>query len=235
MIAVITSTIKPSAGDGQDIKSYYSYEERLVQTRATLSGLQSNGFDDLFLVDNSPFLNHIQLKELLSDFPQVKLFHIHQYQFVNKGVNELLMLLFIVKYLPAGENIFKISGRYYPTQLFRKPGFKDIAFKGYDFKNKTGTISTRAYWIKDAITFEGFLLKYLNEVFAYPERIVGARSLLKKFNKLFLKKMGESLNISIEFAAANVLKTGPYNITELDMINIEGLVAGASYKEKITE
>ncbi len=133
------------------------------------------------------------------------------------------------------QNIFKISGRYYPTQIFEKPGFKDFAVKGYGYKNKTGTISTRAYWIKDAVTFEGFLLKCLSEVYAYPERIVGAGSLLRKFNGFFLKKTQPPLNISIEFAAANVLKTGSYDVTQLDAINIEGLVAGSGHKEMITE
>ncbi len=235
MIAVVTSTIKPSTEQGGNIKSFYSFEERLDQTRATLSALQSKGFDAIFLIDNSPLLNDLQLRELLSDFPRVKLFHMQQYQFVNKGLNELLMLLFIAKYLPPGQNIFKITGRYYPTELFKKPIFQDIAFKGYNYKNKTGTISTRAYWIKDAVTFEGVLLKCLNEVFAYPERIVGARSLLKNLSSFFFKKTQQPLNISIEFAAANVLKAGSYNTTELDMINIEGLVAGAGHKEKIAE
>ena len=110
----------------------------------------------------------------------------------------------------------------------------DFAVKDYNYYKKNGTISTRGYWVKNAKTMERFLLSCLEELSAYPERIVGVKSLLRL---LFAKKNGSDkrLNISIEFAAANVLKAGTYQVNLLNKLGIEGLVAGADSIEKITE
>jgi hypothetical protein len=233
MIAVVSSTIKPQIKNGKAV-SLFSFEERLEQTKLTLVRLHEHGFEQVFLVDNSPQLNQPQLAELLRDFPDVKVFHLQQYQFLNKGVNELLMMLYLIQYLPADNPIFKISGRYCPSVEFRKPDFADFAFKPYHYHKKNGIVSTRGYWIKNAQIFERFLLSCLDELFAYPERVVGIKSLLRL---LFVEKnvIGNPLNISIEFAAANVLKAGKYKVQLLDSMGIEGLIAGAGTYEKITE
>ncbi|HVS90631.1 MAG TPA: hypothetical protein VHE59_01275 [Mucilaginibacter sp.] len=231
MIAVVSSTIKPRTGDSRT--SFYSFEERLEQTKQTLVRLQQCGFKEIYLADNSPELDPQQLQELLIGFKTLRPFHIRQYHFANKGVSELMMLLYLTSFLPAEQAIFKISGRYYPASDFKEPAFEDFAVKGYHFHTRTGTISTRAYWTKDADTFHRFLLQTLAEVYAYPERIVGVGSF---FRQVFGKKKGAAqLNISIEFAAANVLKQGDFSINLLDNINIEGLVAGADAYEKIQE
>jgi hypothetical protein len=231
MIAVVSSTIKPLIKEDKSL-SFYSFDERLEQTRQTLTRLLECGFDSISLVDNSPLLDQSQLQQLLSDFPEVKVYHLLQYQFLNKGINELLMLLFLIERLPPDQNIFKISGRYYPSQDFKKPDFVDFAVRAYYFKEKSGVVTTRGYWVKDAATFHQFLLWCLDELFAYPERIVGVKSLYKK---LFVEKNPDDpLNISIEFAAANVLKSGYYNVTLLDNIGIEGLLAGAE-NSKVAE
>jgi hypothetical protein len=233
MIAIISSTIKPVIKNEKAI-SFYSFEERLDQTKLTLVRLKEAGFDLIFLADNSPLLDQSELEKLLQDFKGVVIFHLRQYQFSNKGINELLMLLFLTGQLPPNEIIFKISARYYLSPEFKKPDFVDFAVKQYDFKRKTGTISTRGYWVKNTETLHRFLLSCFDELFAYPERIVGLKSL---FRLLFVKKnvIDEPLNISIEFAAANVLKAGNYQVRLLDRIGIEGLVAGANNIEKITE
>lgn len=231
MIAVVTSTIKPGTTD----RSFFSFEERLEQTKHTLTKLQAHGFTDIYIIDNSPALNLESLKDLLKEFPKVNAYHILQFQFINKGINELLMLLFLTEHLPAEGKIFKISGRYYPTAAFSEPDFKDVAVKSYQYKSRTGTISTRAYWAKDVSTMKTFLQNCLIEIYAYPERIVGVKSLGKHLGRLLLKKKTTPLNISIEFAAANILKAHNYQVTFLDHIGIEGLVAGAGQLEKITE
>ncbi len=229
MIAVVTSTIKPAEN-----KSYYSFIQRVDQTIATLQSLQQAGFDEIYLVDNSPELDADGLRLLLKDYSRVHIFHINQYQFNNKGVNELLMLLYICQNLPVDQPIFKISGRYYANAAFKKPEFVDLAVKGYHFPKKTGTISTRGYWIKNSALFEGFLNAAFREVFAYPERIVGLRSLIYKVKTMF-GTHHKPLNISIEFAAANVLKRSQYRVSFLNELNIEGLIAGSDREEKIIE
>ena len=233
MIAVVSSTIKP-ANKNEKVVSQFSFEERLAQTKVTLTALSEHGFREIFLIDNSPLLDKPQLQILLQDFPKVKIFHIQQYQFLNKGINEILMLLYLIEYLPPDQNIFKISGRYHPGEQFEKPDFVDFAVKGHNYKQKTGIISTRAYWIKNAEIFHRFLLSCIDELFAYPERIVGLKSLLRL---LFIKKdvIDDPLNISIEFAGANVLKAGGYKVQLLDSIGIEGYIAGHERGQKIIE
>jgi hypothetical protein len=234
MIAVVSSTIKPREESGQK-RSFYSFEMRLNQTRQTLTRLQECGFSTIYLVDNSPSLDQHALQKMLTDFSSVKVYHILQYQFTNKGINELLMLLFIAEHLTPNEPIFKISGRYYPTPSFVIPHFTDFAIKGYDYVSKKGTISTRGYWVKDAKTMQYFLQCCLTEVFTYPQRIVGIRSLLNNTAQMIFKRPFTPVNTSIEFAAANILKKGKYEVTQLSGIGIEGLVAGAVQHEKITE
>ncbi|HVV54562.1 MAG TPA: hypothetical protein VHC47_04530, partial [Mucilaginibacter sp.] len=143
MIAVVSSTIKPPVKPGKSV-SRYSFEDRLEQTRLTLTRLKEHGFTDIFLADNSPGLDQRELESLLKGFQNMKAYHISQYQFENKGINELLMLLYLTEVIPADQEIFKISGRYYPIDGFQKPEFEDFAVKGYNYQARKGTISTRA-------------------------------------------------------------------------------------------
>ena len=233
MIAIVSSTIQPLANPGQTI-SFYTFEERIEQTKQTLTALRRCGFTKIFLVDNSPLLARGQIQSVLAGFPELEVHHLLQYQFQNKGINELLMLLYMVAYLPANKNIFKISGRYCPDPSFVKPEFNDFAIKGYRYHSKLGTISTRGYWVKDTEVMHRFLLGSLNEIFSYPRRIVGLRSLYNKM-KGVLGKHPPLINISIEFAAANTLKRENYRVTLLDHLGIEGYIAGADKMERITE
>lgn len=232
MIAVVSSTIQPTRL--QQATSFYTYEQRVEQTKLTLLRLRQCGFTEIFLVDNSPLLNKVLIQNILIDFPEVEVHHLLQYQFQNKGVNELLLLLYLIEYVPANQNIFKISGRYYPTEEFKKPDFEDFAVKKYHHAYNYEVISTRGYWVKDADTLHRFLIDCLYEYFAYPEKIVGLRSLYRVF---FRKKDKTTphFNISIEFAAAHVLRSGTYKVTLVDKIGIEGLIAGADRLEKISE
>ena len=230
MVAIVSSTIKPLV---EKAVSFYSFEERLAQTLLTLVRLRDAGFDRVLLADNSPTLSQEELERLLQDFPDINVYYIPQYQFLNKGINELLMLLFLIRHIPPNQEIFKISGRYFPTRDFFKPAFTDFAFKAYDLNKKTGTVSTRGYWAKDAATLQGFLLRCLEEHFSYPTRVVGIKSM---FRQVFsTNKMGNRVNISIEFAAANILKADNYKILLLDNIGIEGYVAGSNKVEKLIE
>jgi len=233
MIAVVSSTIKPVIKN-REITNIYGFEDRLEQTRHTINRLLEVGFDEIYLVDNSPLLSQPQLQNLLQGYHKVNLYHVPQYQFPNKGINELLMLLYATQFLPPYEVIFKISGRYYPAENFEQPYFEDFAVKGLNYHKRNGYISTRGYWVKDVATFENFLLHTVDEVFCYPERIVGPRALLRV---LFTKKdiIKFPLNVAIEFAAANILKSEKYKVKLLDQLRVEGLVAGIGHTEKIAE
>src|SRR3569833_1614960 len=138
MIAVVSSTIKPVIKT-REIANIYGFEDRLEQTKHTIARLLQVGFDEIYLVDNSPLLSQPQLQNLLQGYENVNLYHVPQYQFRNKGINELLMLLYATQFLPPNENIFKISGRYYPAENFEQPNKKDFAVKGHNYDKKTAT------------------------------------------------------------------------------------------------
>lgn len=232
MIAVITSTLQPVNNSS---KGFYNDGERLAQTLQTINSLYQYGFEHVYLVDNSPSLNEPDLQAIFTDFKALKVYHTHQYQFDNKGINELLMLLLLSNHLPKDQPIFKISGRYCLTEQFAVPQFTAFAVKGYDYHSRNGAVSTRGYWVKDADMMQRFLKDCLTEVFAYPERIVGMRSLIKKTIQFAFKRPYTRVNVSIEFAAANVLKRGKLNVTLLSQLGIRGLVAGTNQREEITE
>ncbi|HEK21142.1 hypothetical protein [Mucilaginibacter sp.] len=232
MIAVVTSTLKPG---NNNTKGFYNFDERLSQTIQTLNSLYQHGFEHVYLIDNSPSLTEAGLQAIFTDFKSLKVYHTHQYQFDNKGINELLMLLLVSEHLPKNQPIFKISGRYCLTEQFMVPEFTAFAVKGYDYHSRNGAVSTRGYWVKDADKLQCFLKDCLTEVFAYPERIVGVRSLIKKTIQFVFKRPYIPVNVSIEFAAANVLKRGKLNVTLLSQLGIRGLVAGNNQREEIIE
>ena len=125
MISIVTSTVIPKA------YSYFSVEERYLQTIKTLKVLIAKGFNEIYLLDNS--IVNLDTYRILKDTSnKVKIFQNLQYCFENKGLNEALLILNILSKIPDNETIFKISGRYYPTDQFdaedlsNKLGNKDI-------------------------------------------------------------------------------------------------------------
>lgn len=234
MIAIVSSCIKPFQS-GNQRKSHFSVADREMQTLFTLEKLEAYRFSRIILVDNSVDFDFSHIKK---KFENVEVVHIKQYQFENKGVNELLMLLALVDELPDNEPILKISGRYYPNDGFAANIGTAIDFKvrGYDFESKRGSISTRAYFVRNKQLYKDFLLKTFNEVFLYPGRIVGLRSFIKAIVTSLRKPVFfPNFNASIEFSAARVLKNGNYALDVTDTIGIQGEIAGFEGAEKIVE
>jgi hypothetical protein len=223
MIAIVTSCIKPR--QNKEIKSFFSLSERETQTIFTLQKLKDAGFKEIVLVDNSESYNFSKIESAVTN---VKILPLVQFQFQNKGINELLMLLAAVDVLPADTPIFKISGRYFPNENFsyQFDDQYDFKFKAYQFYSKRGTISTRGYFVKNKEIYSDFLIKTLGEVFVYPQRIVGIRSLINQITGIFKPKFTSTFGTSIEFAAARVIKNGNYRFNIIDTIGIEGQVAG---------
>lgn len=234
MIVIVSSCIKPLQ-NGVQLKSYLSVADREMQTLFTLEKLEAYHFSKVILVDNSVDFDFSNIKK---KFENVEIVHIKQYQFENKGLNELLMLLAIVDELPNNEPIFKISGRYYPNEAFKATigtSF-DFRVRGYDFGTKRGNISTRAYFVKNKQLYKDFLLKTFNEVFLYPGRIVGLRSLIKAMIASVRKPLFfPNFNASIEFSAARVLINDNYTLDVTDSIGIQGEIAGFEGSKEIIE
>lgn len=232
MIAVITSCIHPK--QSENIRSFVPIRERIEQTLYSIERLKAIGFKQIIIVDNS---YEIDFNSILSIHNDIKLIHVRQYQFSNKGINELLMLLTSLDEIPDDTPIFKISGRYYPNELFNSEFNSEFDFKvrSYNFHEKRGTISTRGYFVKNKEIYEDFLLKMLNEVFVYQSRIVGWRSLKIQLKNIFYPIFSEKSNISIEFAGARILKNSDYKIELVETMGIQGQVAGFKNLMEINE
>jgi hypothetical protein len=229
MVAVVTSTIKPAN------HSFFDHSTRLEQTWQTLDSLHQK-IENIFLVDNSPGITQAELESILSNYPHVKKISLQQYQFDNKGITEVMMLLYLCDLLPLNTPIFKISGRY----SFIKPVLNinisaDFIGKGYRFNTKYATVSTRGYWVKDATLFKALLLETLTHIFIYPEKITGILSFFNKLNKALFNKNYIKINTSVEFAMALAIKNSNYSIRLLDDLGIQGYVAGVDKPELITE
>ncbi len=215
-------------------KSFFSLEERELQTINTLEKLKSAGFKQIILADNSA---EYDFSKFGSAVDGVQVIQLKQYQFANKSINEILILLSVLDDVPSDTKIFKISGRYFPTDNFKTEmdDALDFKVKGFDFDTKRSTISTRGYFVKNKIVYEEFLLSCLNELYSYPYRIVGLRSFWNFIQEFFNPKLKSGSYISVEFAAARVLKKGKFKYQLTDILNIKGHIAGLESKELIEE
>ncbi|MEE1883920.1 hypothetical protein [Pedobacter flavus] len=233
MIAIITSCIRPIENTN-DPKSHFSVKERENQTIFTLEKLSALNFKKIIVVDNSVSYD---FNELELRFKHIKFISIKQFQFENKGINELLMLLAEVDELPENTPIFKISGRYYPNEDFNINFNEayDFKVKAYNFDTKRGSISTRAYFVKNKQIYKNFLLKTFIETFTYSHKIVGIRSFIYQLKRIFIKNLPTSISTSIEFAAARVLKNENYKVEFVNKIGVEGQIAGFKELSKIKE
>ncbi|MDB5145714.1 MAG: hypothetical protein JWQ66_4427 [Mucilaginibacter sp.] len=235
MIALITSCINPVEKNLQVKRSHLNVDQRITQTIHTINKLADLPFSKVYLLDNSLSFDFNRLAGKVAGKPVIR--HLQQYQFTNKGVNELLLLLSAITELPDDESIFKISGRYYPNENFVCDLNKgcDFKFKDYDFYSKRGTVSTRAYFVKNKLIYEEFLLACLTEVFSYPKRIMGPRSAFSALKQMVIPEISGESNTSIEFATARVLKGLRYRTQLMETIGIEGQIAGFEKFEIIKE
>lgn len=233
MIAIVTSCIHPKVMPSIT-RSFFSVEEREIQTIHTLNRLKEVGFKQIILADNSVDYDFTKLKSAIDG---VKIIQLKQYQFLNKSINEILILLSIIDEIPENTQIFKISGRYFPADNFSMEINEHIDFKvkGFDFDTKNAVISTRGYFVKNKTIYEEFLLYCLNEIYSYPYRVVGLGSMIKFMKEFFNPSLKKTSNISVEFAAARTLKQGNFKYELTDNLNIEGQIAGLETKELIKE
>jgi hypothetical protein len=233
MIALITSTICPS----NESHSYYNETERYVQTIETIKKLKKTGFSQIYIFDNS--VKGISENQINTDSGfTVNFTHSYQYPFVNKGVNEALLILNNLYQLPDDQRIFKISGRYYPNTHFSLQAMQESSYdfigRGYNFDKRGGIFSTRAYAVKNKALLEQLMVLAIEDMLGYGNGIYGVGSFIKQLTSLFSIKPGTAFQISIEHAVARVLKSHfTYNL--LDQIGIEGLLAGSKHKEFISE
>jgi len=233
MFAIITSTIIPEA------HSYFSVEDRYLQTINTINLLRLKGFEIIFLIDNSKAqIDSFRLVN--STFNNLKIIQTPQYTFENKGLNEALLILNNLSHFPENENIFKISGRYYPNSSFDKKtllkqlGNKEILGICSNIDKDIPFFSTRSYLVKNKRILEEILLLVIDEMIAYGRDINGFKSLIKKINSIHRPSIGTPFKLSLEQSFARVIKNRK-NYVLAKAMNIEGFVAGSSHKDFISE
>ncbi|WP_343523808.1 hypothetical protein [Pedobacter sp.] len=233
MIALITSTIIPKA------YSFFSVEERYHQTIDTINNLKRVGFEEIYLIDNS--IDVIDAERIKSNsFDKVNIVHSAQYNFKNKGLNEALLILDHIHHLPDNQPLFKISGRYSPTEQFNRAillsdlAEKEILGVGDIKKSHSSYFNTRAYLVNNKRTLEAILVSAIEEMIAYGRGINGYKGLLRLLKTIATPQIGTPFQISIEKAFANILNVrGKYKLVE--KINIEGFIAGSESLTFISE
>ena len=183
MIAVISSTIYPSVQTTRDgARSWNTPESRLEQTQKTIQFLVDAGISEIYLADNSG-VNWISTTDTLLKPAKVYIFN--QYQYQNKGISEIYLLLSILEFIPENEPIIKISGRYFMEKNpFQNSIECDLQTKIYRYGIFRSSMSTRCYWVKNKEVYKVFLKTTLCEIFAYSSRIVGPASLAKIIRNL---------------------------------------------------
>ncbi len=228
MIGVISSTIFPS-----DEPMYWGSPRtilpssaRLEQTQGTIVSLLEAGISEINLVDNS---GGQWIPGTENDLQPARVQICDQYQFQNKGISEILMLLSVLPQISNDKPILKISGRY----LLKGPvdmntGNAELAVKLYrpSARDKT-EMSTRCYWVKNREVFEDFLISILRELYSSRAKITGFGSALRLIrNSVFPgndKYPYHDPVDGIEKAAARVLETRRFKVRYLDSLRIEGI------------
>lgn len=226
MIAVVSSTLFPGQAPlyGSD-RSVYSHAERLDQTRGTVQSLVEAGLRDVYVADNSPAAPDARVIESLAP---ASVHHFRdQYQFHNKGISELFLLLLLVESLPGDQPILKVSGRY------RLLGGVELSLDGADvaakWDERNRGISTRCYLVRNRDVYRRFLEDTLSEVYGQAARIRGPRSLLRIVKNSLAATNDHTRyfdpNDSIEQASARALRRPSYRVRRLPALGITGEVA----------
>lgn len=221
MIAIISSTIFPGSPTESTLyRTSVTADERLAQTIATIESLKSAGFSKIYLFDNSGFNWNQEVDPLLSPAIILKF---NSFQYNNKGLSELLMLLHGMQQIPTNEAILKISGRYQLSSPIREESLTTTDFAG---KFHTDTISTRAYYFKNSELMHDVLFEALNKMYAYKHKIVGFRSLIQVVKNAFLNDVATSFydtTISIERGMFDAIKKLRLKTLHLEKLNVSGV------------
>lgn len=227
---LISSTIVPREGrDNSIVKSVHSSEERILQTRRTIESLQTLGYDNIYLFDNS---GREYQETLESAFRNIHLKLFDHYQYDNKGISETFLMLEGIRYVPDNCPIIKLSGRYQiARRLELDTNNYDLAAKIYQHRGRlfrnTETMATRCYVLRNKAIYQSYLIGLLQEMYAYSSRIVGFGS-LKRFltNQFFSENNVYSFfdpSLSVEAASIRVIRNLNLKLCRLDAIGLNGL------------
>lgn len=225
MIAVVSSTIFPGTTPVYAAsRSVFTPDERLEQTRQTVDSLLAIGIAQIHIVDNS---GHNWMAGVEDRLKPALVSRFTHYQFRNRGIAEIYMLLEVLDALPANTAILKISGRYaLKKNITDQLGQAEVAAK-WDAGDKG--ISTRCYMVRNKDVYRKFLEDTLDEVYGHTARISGLRSLMRIVKNSVFPSGDTSAYfdpaVSIEGAAARALVRKKYAIGRLADLGLQGEIA----------
>jgi hypothetical protein len=227
MNILISSTVFPPANTASLIKSVYTPEDRLAQTKKAVEGLQQLGYKNIYLCDNSG----TQYQEMIErELPGVIVKTYDHFQFENKGISESFLLLEGLKLINNDDPVIKISGRYGLRSSL------DLDFTEYDFAAKFAThtnrklsfketMITRCYAIKNKDLFQQYLVELLEQIYSYPAKVYGPKSFVRLIRNQFSLSNTYSYlnaNLSVEAASMGALKKMGLRIHKLESIGLYG-------------
>lgn len=232
MIVVITSTIFPEAIAAKNAyQNTITGEQRLKQTINTIASLKKLGLNKIHLFDNS--YNPLD-EETIKRLSPAIVSTFNMFQFENKGLTELYLLIAGLKNIPTNIPILKISGRY-ELEKITELNLNDYEFIG-KYCKKSATISTRNYYFKNKCIYEKVLLYALNYIYAYQYRIVGPRSSLKIIRNAIKPNLDQKYyapTISIERGMGEAIGKLKLNIANVEKLNISGISGNPTDQNKI--
>lgn len=225
MIAVVSSTIAPSAAPSHDgARTTFSPAERLAHTRGTVDSLLAAGIADILIADNSAGGWEDSWTTSLAP---AKILTCVQPAYRNKGIGEMHLLLATLSRLPATGPVLKISGRYRigPQSPLLRATDGDVVARVYQ-QGRRREISTRAYLMRDRSVADKLWRRTLEEMYRQPNRIVGPRSLLAFARRIFRGPTGDPKDpvASVELAAYAALRHLGLRLAAVDHLAVEGIL-----------
>jgi hypothetical protein len=239
MLGIISSTIFPGSEPlyWGSPRNCIPSGDRLAQTRETIASLLTAGISEIILVDNS---GSNWVEKTQEQLQPANVYVFDQYQFQNKGISEILLLLNSLRIVPSCVPILKVSGRYVLKQGFAlNPGDADLGVKLV--KSNDGTldwVSTRCYWTRDKQVLANFLRSTLMELYGGAAKIRSPRSVLRLMRNTVFPKVDNypyhDPPEAIEGAAARVVRRTKYKVRFLETIGVEG-ISGDNDRKRISE
>ncbi len=226
-VAILSSAIAPQSSEHYGREPLrYDPDARLEQTRSSIQSLLALGIEEIYLADNSGSNWRVDMERALHP-ARVQVFHQHPYR--NKGISEVYLLLAALPGLPPGRPIIKLSGRYQLTRrLDESLGENDlVARESRGVGLPHCYLSTIAYAVRDSTIYERLLRETRRDMFGFPSRIVGPRSLVRVLrNSVFPDRDTypyDDPQVSIEHATWRAARKCGYRLHSVESLGVAGI------------
>lgn len=233
MTAIVSSTIWPSSEPIHGgVRSVFSVEERATQTADTVRSLRALGIDRVVVADNSERLPDT-LPGALNESEIIRIPGLH---FQNKGISEAWLIASLVGRIALRGPLLKVSGRYTVGAL-PAINWSDVDIAGC---YSDSLLTTRCFAIRNSHVLGALMQSALREMYAYPTRIVGPRSLLRIVRSSLFPGRHEypyhDPTISLEMGCTLAIRHNHLRFSHISSFGVKGVFGGgASAGQQIVE